>query len=76
MSPAQRAAVQQAYTLLGEHFDRVLIVVDYEVDDAAAPGCTASAGYWHGGYMAAIGMANYAIDRILTQRGKPDEEPS
>lgn len=73
MSPAQRTAVQHAYTLLGEHFDRVLLVVDYEAHQGTRS-FDAHCGYWHGGSMAAIGLAHYALDRIL-HSGKADIEP-
>lgn len=64
MSPAQRQAVEKAWDLLTEHFDRVCLVVDYDVDTGKIRE-QAQAGFWHGGSLAAIGMAEYMKDRIL-----------
>ncbi|MFM7009374.1 MAG: hypothetical protein ACKO0Z_08615 [Betaproteobacteria bacterium] len=67
-NPAQRQALQQAYSLLGEHFDRALIVVDAELD--GDDGANAHEVLWKGGYMAALGMAEYARCRMIN---KPPE---
>lgn len=69
MTPAQRAAISKAWDLLGEHFDRVLLVVDWETND----GCDAHEGYWHGGSLPAVGLAEFAKDRILRSRLKTNE---
>lgn len=77
MTKAQRDAIRKAYTMLGEHFPRVLIVVDYELDDGNGKEEDAHEGYWRGGALAAIGMCKYAEDRILHSGKKwmdPNEE--
>jgi hypothetical protein len=65
MTPAQQQVLEKCYQQLSEHFERVLIVVDTEViDEEGEPG-DAHLVYWHGGSMAAIGMAEFAKDRVM-----------
>lgn len=73
-NPAQRNALKQAYLLLGEHFDRCLIVVDCVIEDEQGT-CDAHEACWNGGSMAAIGMAEFARNRILAKplRADPPE---
>ena len=73
-TPAQREAVEKAWDLLTEHFDRVLLIVDYETRDAHG-NCDAHEGFWHGGSLAALGMCEYARDRILNTGRKLRENP-
>lgn len=65
MSPAQRDAICKAWSLLGEHFEQVLLVVNWECDGDQGEVEEAHEGYWHGGAMANLGMAHFAADRIL-----------
>jgi hypothetical protein len=65
MTQAQRDAICKAYTSLTEHFPRVLLVVDYDLDDGNGKEEDAHEGYWRGGALAAIGMCEFAKDRIL-----------
>lgn len=74
LSPAQRQAVQKAWDILGEHFDRVLLVIDTEVEGEGGRRDDAHEGFWHGGSMAAIGMAEFAKDRVMASRSR-DCEP-
>ena len=66
MTSAQRDAVCKAYTLLGEHFEAVLLVVNFEVNNPESGELEeAHEGYWKGGWAAAVGLAEFAKDRIL-----------
>lgn len=72
MTPAQREAVCKAYSLLGEHFRSSVLMVDFDVDDN--DGGDAHAVYWAGGSVAALGLCEFAKDRIL-HTGKGSIEP-
>lgn len=77
MSPAQREAMQKAWDLLTEHFERVLLVIDFEVEGEDGKRQDAHQGFWHGGALASVGMAEYAKDRIMSCRerdNEPDDE--
>lgn len=66
MSQPQRSAICKAYDSLGEHFDSVLIVVNFDTntgDDGSIE--EAHEGYWTGGAMTAIGLAEFAKTRIM-----------
>lgn len=65
MTPQQREAIQKAWTILTEWFERVLLVVDYDVDEANGKQAQCHEGYWHGGALSAVGMCEYGKDRIL-----------
>lgn len=65
MSPAQREAMQKAWDLLTEHFERVLLVIDFECEGENGKRQDAHQGFWHGGALSAIGMCEYAKDRVL-----------
>lgn len=75
MSPAQRQAAQKAWDILTEHFDRVLLVVDWEIEEQSPEGKAQDAheGFWAGGSLSAVGMAEYAKDRILNSGTKYHE---
>jgi len=77
MTSAQREAICRAYGILTEHFERVVLVVDYDVDPARSGGenMDGHEGYWYGGSMAAIGLCEFAKDRILNS-GKKYIDPS
>jgi len=75
MTKAQRDAACKAYTILTEHFPRVLLVVDYDLDDGNGKEEDAHEGYWHGGALASIGMCEFAKDRII-HSGKKWMDPS
>lgn len=72
MTPAQREAVRKAYALLGEHFRSSVLMVDFDIEDD--DGSTAHVAYWAGGSMAALGLCEFAKDRIL-HSGKGSIEP-
>lgn len=73
MTPAQKESLQKAWDLLTEHFDRVLLVADWEVEGDLRQ--SAHVGYWHGGALAAVGMAEFAKDRVLSGGRVQNEEP-
>lgn len=79
MTDSQRQALQKAWDILTEHFDHVLVVADWESDDHKGNRCNAHEGWWHGGSIPAIGLAEFAKDRILhsgTKFNEPkDEDP-
>jgi len=85
MNPSQLNAMETAYALLSEHFERVLIVVDYEKVGQDGRLEDHREGFWHGGLMAALGLSEYAKARILesgeryfgptTHTGGPETEP-
>lgn len=72
MTSAQRSAIQQAYSILGEHFDASIIVVDYDI--ASGEQEQAHVGYWNGGSMRALGLCLFAQKNIL-ESGKNEQEP-
>ena len=76
MTKAQRDAVCKAWDLLTEHFDGVLVVADWELDEKDEDGKNQDAreGFWHGGSMRAIGLARFAESRIM-ESGKRFQEP-
>lgn len=73
-SEAQNEAIQSAYTILSEHFEHALIVVDSSIDLKNGHQADAHEGWWYGGSMAALGLAEYAKDRIL-RSGKQCVDP-
>lgn len=74
MSAAQREAIQKAWDILTEHFERVVVVADWDCQDEDDTETTAHEGWWHGGSMPAIGLCEFAKDRIL-HSGKKQQEP-
>lgn len=70
----QREAIEKAWDILCEHFERVLVVVDTDVEERDGKPEDAHEGYWHGGSMAAIGMADFAREIILSS-GRRHCEP-
>lgn len=65
MTKAQRDAVCKAYELLGEHFDQSVIVINFITSDEKGKMAEAHEGFWTGGSMAAMGLCEFAKDRIL-----------
>lgn len=72
LTPAQEEALKKAWDILGEHFDRVLLVVDTETPQGQQD---AHAVFWQGGALPAIGMASYAHQRLL-ERNNRNHEPT
>lgn len=64
LTKSQEEALERAWSILTEHFDRALLVVDSDVDNRDGRNTDDSSCLWHGGYMSAIGMAHYALNRI------------
>jgi hypothetical protein len=60
----QEQALQQAYRLLGDHFDGALIAVVTEVGNFDGEAKEASRVLWSGGYMQARGLCAEADDRL------------
>lgn len=73
MSAPQREAICKAWDLLCEHFDRVLLVVDFETEGEGGKREDAHEGFWHGGSLSAIGMAAYAQQKLLNTGSKTYE---
>lgn len=71
MTPAQRETMQKAYTMLGEHFDFVVISVGFDSKDSSSQ-CSES--YWKGGWIPAIGLMENAKHGIVSK--KRDSDPS
>lgn len=59
---AQRAALRDAYKLLADHFDHVLMIAAMD-EDQHGVGEDMDV-YWAGGYLAADSMANFTKERI------------
>lgn len=74
MSKPQRESLQKAWDILTEHFDHVLLVIDFECPDEEGGTANAHEGYWHGGSMAAIGLAEFAKARLM-RSGKTFNDP-
>jgi len=72
MTEVQRAAIRKAWDILCEHFDRVLLVVDFEIEHEGRL-TDEHLGYWHGGSMSAIGMAEFARKQVLGSGVKEGE---
>lgn len=74
MTEAQDAAIKKAWDILTEHFDRVLVVVDFELSECKAD---AHECWWHGGSLSSVGMAMFAQTTILNSKHRdndPDEQ--
>lgn len=65
MTKAQRDAVCKAYELLGEHFEQSVIIINFGTTDENGKLAEAHEGFWAGGSMAAMGLCEFAKDRIL-----------
>lgn len=63
MTPAQIEALQKAYTTLGEHFDHVVIVLNWDTDEDIPS--TGTKMEYKGGAMTALGLLTWGQDRIL-----------
>ena len=57
-----------AWEILGEHFDRALIVVEWDCADDKG---SAKEVRWTGGYLFAVGAAEFAKYKLL--HDKPEE---
>ena len=71
LTQAQDDAIKKAWDLLTEHFDRVLVVVDTETPERE----DGHEVWWHGGYLAGLGAAEWAKVRMLEQGKLPDKDP-
>jgi hypothetical protein len=70
MNEAQQAAIIRAREILDEHFENVLLAVSYSVsDDTESQSCG-----WHGGWVAALGLAHYAAEHLIRSRTAEGEE--
>ena len=64
LSDAQEQALVKVADLLSEHFDSSLIIVSTELEvDGQTVDCEQMG--WNGGYINAIGLAEYALHRLL-----------
>jgi hypothetical protein len=68
----QRQALRDAYKLLADHFDDVLVVCSMRADHEALG--TDPDVFWKGGYIMALGLADVAKHRIQYQR-RPTAKP-
>jgi hypothetical protein len=78
MSPDQNDAIEKAYQLLGEHFDSIVIAVnfDYEAKGVGSEiSQEARAVYWKGGAMTALGLCQFTTHRILNGPQQQESEP-
>lgn len=75
MTAAQQDAIKKAWDLLSEHFERCLLVVDWDIDAPNGESETAHTGYWHGGSIAAVGLAEFAKQRLLNSGTSTRREP-
>ncbi len=74
-TPAQKAALRDAYKILADAFDHVLIVCSVDVDHAEEALATDLDVYWKGSWLMANSLAEFAKHRInYRQRNKA--EPS
>ena len=71
-TPAQRAALRDAYRLLSAQFDDILIVCSLRADHEAIG--TDMDVFWQGGWPMANTLADFAKQRISYQR-RPKNEP-
>lgn len=75
MTPAQRVAIQKAWDILTEHFERVLVVADWDCEGDDGEQANAHEGWWHGGALAGVGLAEFAKDRML-KSGRKYNDPN
>jgi hypothetical protein len=73
ITAAQREALDKAWDLLSEHFDRILLITDCEVTNAEGGEENETHGFWHGGYLAALGCAEHAKHMISNSRSASNE---
>lgn len=73
LTPAQQDALEKAYSLLGEHFDSVLIGV---LAETTTPNSQEEAFRccFKGGFTTAIGLASRCHDRLLHEQALRTEE--
>ncbi len=70
MTPAQQDALNQAYAVLGEHFEHSLIVINFEHKVRAS---SVNICMYSGGFASALGMATFAQDHLLHGDTKPED---
>lgn len=81
LTKPQRDALKRAWDILTEHFDRVLLVVDADLDSEDGPLRDYHQCFWHGGSMSAIGLSEFAKLGILATKSRenppddPDHDP-
>lgn len=68
MTPAQREAVEKAWTLITEHFERILLVVDFDVESEDR--YSATEAFWYGGWSSSLGLSEAAKQMIANKRFK------
>ena len=73
MTQAQRDSICKAWNTLTEHFDAVLLVVDWETQDDACKLADMHEGFWHGGALVAVGLAEFAKSRVMSSGEKVNE---
>lgn len=61
---AQEKVLQAAVERLGEHFDRVVVIVD-TTNESATGESDATQISWHGGFISAIGLLEYGKERLM-----------
>lgn len=71
---AQQEALEQAYRLLGEHFDGSVIAVSGDVNVEGKEN-DAVRVFWSGGYVSAVGLAQLALQGILKNEPTGDQAP-
>jgi hypothetical protein len=74
MNDAQAQALEKAKDILTEHFDHVLVAVDWECVGDDGEITHAQEGWWHGGSIPAVGLAEWAKARILQPKLNDAEE--
>lgn len=69
MTEAQKRILEQAYSILGEHFDNCVILVHWDMDTDTPQ--TGTRLVFKGGCMTALGLLEWGKDRILdSDRGQ------
>lgn len=71
----KQKALEQAYSLLGEHFENVVILV---ADDSTRPDDDEQKEgkeiLWKGGFCTALGLVTYAQHRMLADKPERKDE--
>lgn len=72
-TPAQEKALADAWTLLGEHFDTVLLCIETEHETEHV---NVSTTFWRGSLMAAIGLATDGQFKLLHRKAVRLDPPT
>lgn len=71
----QREAIQRAYSLLGEHFEKVVIIVSAPPSDSPEDDGEEMTETWYkGGFTTAIGLLDYSKHRLLHKNDRVQAE--